>query len=57
MKLELQKQTNYTGTWYVILVDGIEKVWKRELKEAREIYQEYLTNRVKKIVTLESIEI
>jgi hypothetical protein len=57
MKLELQKQTNYDGTWYVILIDGVEKVWKRDLKDANETYQEYLTNKVKEIVTLKSTEI
>jgi hypothetical protein len=57
MKLELQKQTNYDGTWYVILIDGVEKVWKRDLKDANETYQEYLTNKIKEIVTLKSTEI
>jgi hypothetical protein len=57
MKLELQKQVNHDGVWYVILIDGMERVWKRELKEINELYQHYLTNKVKEITTIKSDEL
>jgi hypothetical protein len=57
MKLELQKQTDHEGTWYVVIVDGSIKVTKRDLKDAQEIYQYYLSKRIKEIVTLKSIEL
>jgi hypothetical protein len=35
----------------------MERVWKRELKDANETYQEYLTNKVKEITTIKSDEL
>ena len=57
MKLELQKHQDYDGIWYVIVVNGTPRVWKRDLEEATAAYQYYLTNKIVEITTIETKEV
>lgn len=43
MKLELKKETDYTGDWYFVLVDGMCRKATQDLAAAEFVYNELKT--------------
>ena len=43
MKLELKKETDYTGDWYFVLVDGMCRKATQDINVAEFVYNELKT--------------
>ena len=56
MKLELKKETDYTGDWYYVMVDGFCRRATQNLEQAEFVYGE-IKNGVKTTEVIKSEEI
>lgn len=56
MKLELKKETDYTGDWYFVLVDGMCRKATQDIVDAEFVYNELKTG-VKTVEVIKSEEI
>jgi len=48
MKIELKKVTSWDGVWYIIAIDGENKEYRRDFKDAENLFDE-ITENMKKI--------
>jgi hypothetical protein len=55
-KLELKKETDYTGDWYFVLVDGMCRKATQDIEVAKFVYNE-IKSGVKTVEIMKSEEI
>jgi hypothetical protein len=56
MKIELKKETDYTGDWYFVMVDGMCRKATQKYEDAEFVYNEIKTG-TKTVEVLKSEEI